>query len=163
MSGSDDTGAPTPPEGAAPEETFPADRTFDSVLLGAGLWTSSVAESESAAVEAEEDSGLVVEDVRSQVRDTILAAARQAGVKAVFAEGRRSSDITLVLLKGRRLDVLAFAPALVENLDFDLEVMRSAELDGVYELMLAVTDALEDQSVQQPERRQKLQRFLAEI
>ena len=161
MTGPDESRTPNPSdEDRVSEETFPSDRTFDSALLGDDLWRNGPDASEE---EGQQDSGLVFEDVRTQVRDTILAAAREAGLKAVFADGRRNSDITLVLLKGPRLEVLAFAPILIEDLALDLEVMRSAELDGVYELMMAVTDTLEGQSVQQPERRLKLQRFLSEL
>jgi hypothetical protein len=162
MTGPDESRTPDPErDDVVPEETFPADTTFDSALLGADLWDirTDVDETE----EVEDESGLVMEDLRLQVRDTILEAVRSAGIKAVFAEGRRTSDISLVLLKGERLKVLAFAPRLVEDFTLDLEVMRSAEVNGVYELMLAVTDVLEGQNVQQPERRQKLKRFLDEI
>lgn len=161
MSGPDETGVPDPgDENGIPEETFPVDRTFDSALLGDDLWHTHADFAEESGLE---DDDLVFEDIKTQVRDTILTAAREAGVKAVFAEGRRNSDITLVLLKGPRLEVLAFAPILVEDFALDLEVMRSAEMGGSYELMMAVTDNLEEQSVQHPERRQKLQRFLSEL
>jgi hypothetical protein len=167
MTGPDESRTPASSEGGSvPEETFPADRTFDSALLGDGLWTGHGDDPGAVPAEDErpgEGGGLVLEDRRAKVRDTILDAARGAGLKAVFAEGRRSSDVTLVLLKGQRLEVLAFAPRLVEAYPLDLEVMRSAEVNGVYELMLAVTDVLEDQGLKQPERRRKLQRFLCEL
>lgn len=164
MTGPDESSTPAPDrDEIVAEETFPADTTFDSALLGADLWDVHVEPVEPVVEPPEEKSGLLVEDMRQMVRDTVLEAVREVGIKAVFAEGRRSSDITLVLLKGERLKVLAFAPRLVEAFTLDLEVMRSAEVNGVYELMLAITDVLEGQSVQQPERRQKLQRFLDEL
>ncbi len=54
----------------------------------------------------------------------------------------------------------ALAPNLVEEQQLDLKVMRSDEVDGVYELMLAVTDKLEAQAVNHPECRHKLLRFV---
>lgn len=163
MTGPDESSTPNADrDEVVAEDTFPADTTFDSALLGADLWTVHADEVEPERVAVERESGLL-EDLQKRVHDTVLDAARAAGLKAVFAEGRRASDITLVLLKGERLKVLAFAPRLVEDFPLDLEVMRSAEVNGVYELMLAITDVLEGQDVQQPERRQKLKRFLDEI
>jgi hypothetical protein len=96
--------------------------------------------------------------VRRKVRDL----ARDAGVIARYARGRRDSDVVLVILKGDKFDVLKVPPFLIERLPgFDLEIVRSGLNGNMYELILAVTENLEDQTIQRPERRAKLKRFLA--
>lgn len=97
-----------------------------------------------------------------EAQTAVLKAAVPSGVQVSFGEGRRRSDLTLALLKGERWSVLGVAPRLLEEQPFDVEIVRSAQLAGSYELMVALTERLEDQPVRAPERRRKLARRVSE-
>ena len=146
-------------ESDTPVETS-SDGDDTEALVDDDVWREPVMAADTGNLADVTTDDLIVDDPINAVRSLILEAAAAAGVKAVFAEGRRSTDVTLVLLKGDRFDVLALAPNLVEEQQLDLKVMRSDEVDGVYELMLAVTDKLEAQAVNHPECRHKLLRFV---
>lgn len=94
-----------------------------------------------------------------QAQAKVLQAAVPAGIQVSFGEGRRRSDLTLALLKGERLAVLALAPHLADELPVDIEIVRSAQVGASYELMVAITERLEQQSLRLPERRAKLRRL----
>lgn len=93
-----------------------------------------------------------------ETQASILRATVPTGVRVSFAEGRRSSDLTLALLQGERLAVLKVAPSLCDDMPIDLEIVRCAQVGDKYELMVAVTELLERQNVRAPERRGKLVR-----
>ena len=97
-----------------------------------------------------------------ETRAAVLRAAVPAGIRVSFGEGRRRSDLTLALLRGERLSVLTLAPRLLEDLPADIEIVRSAEVGGNYELMMALTDRLEQQPLRSPERRAKLRQMAEE-
>jgi len=94
-----------------------------------------------------------------QAQATVLKTAVSSGVQVSFGEGRRRSDLTLALLKGDRMSVLAVTPRLSEALPVDIEIVRSAQIGASYELMLALTERLEQQPLRSPERRAKLRRL----
>lgn len=78
-------------------------------------------------------SGMVAE-----VQRVVRERAVKRKLHVAFGEGRRTSDVTLVVVKGERLEVLRQLPALFEGLDVDQEVVRSSQtLDG-FELMVAL-------------------------
>lgn len=88
-----------------------------------------------------------------------LAAARSVG--AEFEPGRRASDVTLVRLRGQKLDVLALPLSVLDALpNEDLEVLGSLSSSRAYTLRLVITERLEDQTVNDVERRAKLRYFL---
>src|SRR5690606_14147698 len=93
----------------------------------------------------------------------ILKTALPAGVQVSFGEGRRASDVCLVLLKGEREAVLPLPTAIEDLLEFDLHVVRSTHSRGVFELLLVLMEPLEGQSLRSPERRSALRRRLALI
>lgn len=97
-----------------------------------------------------------------EAQSAVLNVAVPSGVQVSFGEGRRRTDLTLALLKGERLSVLTVAPRLLESLPFDLEIVRSAQLGGSYELMVALTERLDEQPVRAPERRHKLLRRVSD-
>ncbi|HZW28338.1 MAG TPA: hypothetical protein VFF08_07765 [Trueperaceae bacterium] len=88
-----------------------------------------------------------------EVQAQVLKQALPKGVRVSFGEGRRRSDVAMALLKGDREAVLAVPPAIEDALDLDMHVMRSTHARGHFELLLVLTEPLEDQSVRLPERR----------
>ncbi len=94
-----------------------------------------------------------------QAQAAVLRTAVTSGVQVSFGEGRRRSDLTLALLKGDRLSVLAVAPRISDELPVDIEIVRSANVGPSYELMVALTERLEQQLLRLPERRAKLRRL----
>jgi hypothetical protein len=94
-----------------------------------------------------------------ETRAAVLRAAVPAGVRVSFGDGRRRSDLTLALLRGERLSVLSLAPRLVEQVPADIEIVRSARVGNNYELMMALTEKLEQQPLRSPERRAKLRQL----
>lgn len=93
----------------------------------------------------------------------ILKTALPAGVQVSFGEGRRASDVCLVLLKGEREAVLPLPTAIEDLLEFDLHVVRSTHARGAFELLLVLMEPLEGQPLRSPERRAALRRRLALI
>jgi len=75
-----------------------------------------------------------VATVQRSVRDR----ARLHGLHVGFGEGRRATDITLVVVKGERIDVLRHTPDLFDGLDLDQEVVRSSQTPEGFELMVAL-------------------------
>ncbi len=100
--------------------------------------------------------GLDLDDRVLETRAAVLRAAVPAGVRVSFGDGRRRTDLTLALLRGERLSVLTLAPRLTEAVAADIEIVRSAQVGHSYELMMALTDRLDQQPLRAPERRAKL-------
>lgn len=101
----------------------------------------------------------IPEDRVLAARAAVLRAAVPAGVRVSFGEGRRRTDLTLALLRGERLSVLSLTPRLLEDVQADIEIVRSARVGQSYELMMALTEKLEQQPLRAPERRAKLRRI----
>lgn len=93
----------------------------------------------------------------------ILKTALPAGVQVSFGEGRRASDVCMVLLKGEREAVLPLPTAIEDLLEFDLHVVRSTHARGTFELLMVLMEPLEGQPLRSPERRAALRRRLAVI
>src|SRR5690606_12015092 len=85
-----------------------------------------------------------------EVQAHVLKHALPRGVRVSFGEGRRRSDVAMALLKGDREAVLAVPPAIEDALDLDMHVMRSTHSRGHFELLLVLTEPLEQQSVRWP-------------
>jgi len=88
-----------------------------------------------------------------EVQAQVLKQALPRGVRVSFGEGRRRSDVAMALLKGDREAVLALPPVIEDSLDLDMHVMRSTHARGHFELLLVLTEPLEQQPVRSPERR----------
>ncbi len=99
------------------------------------------------------------EDRSLQARAAVLRAAVPRGVRVSFADSRRRTDLTLALLRGERLSVLSLAPRLSDEVPADVEIVRSARVGRSFELMVALTEKLEQQPLRSPERRAKLRRL----
>jgi hypothetical protein len=96
-----------------------------------------------------------------QVVSTVAACADSAGVLARCRPPRRRSDMTMVFLRGPKVAVLALPLRIFDALEeYDVEIIRSGSQGDRYRLVLAVTEALADQSTRVPERRAKLRRRL---
>jgi len=107
--------------------------------------------------------GDVLERRVLRAQAAILKTALPAGVQVSFGEGRRATDVCLVLLKGEREAVLPLPTAIEDLLEFDLHVVRSTHTRGVFELLLVLIEPLEGQPLRSPERRAALRRRLALI
>jgi len=88
-----------------------------------------------------------------EVQARVLKHALPRGVRVSFGEGRRRTDVAMALLKGDREAVLSVTPAIEDELDLDMHVMRSTHASGHFELLLVLTEPLEQQPVRLPERR----------
>lgn len=74
----------------------------------------------------------------AEVQRVVRERAVQRKLHVSFGEGRRTTDVTLVVVKGERLAVLRQVDALFEGLNVDQEVVRSSQtLDG-FEMMVAL-------------------------
>lgn len=82
-------------------------------------------------------------------------------VIASFSPGRRATDVVRVVLTGEKGDVLAVPLDILERLpQEDVEVIRSEGTGSDYTLDFVITERLEAQAINTPERRSKLQNFL---
>lgn len=73
-----------------------------------------------------------------KLRHRLRLRANQLGVSVGFGEGRRATDVSLVVVRGPRLAVLRAVPLLVDNLRLDVEVVRSATTPEAYEVVVAL-------------------------
>ncbi len=80
----------------------------------------------------------VATGLAAEVQRAVRERAKRQGLHVAFGEGRRSSDVTLVVVKGDRLDVLRHAPALFEGLGVDQEAVRSSQMAEAFELVVAL-------------------------
>jgi hypothetical protein len=80
----------------------------------------------------------VATGLAAEVQRAVRERAKLHGLHAAFGEGRRASDVTLVVVKGDRVDVLRHAPGLFEGLGVDQEVVRSSQMAESFELVVAL-------------------------
>ncbi|MEX2535952.1 MAG: hypothetical protein WD273_10205 [Trueperaceae bacterium] len=94
-----------------------------------------------------------------RVRSAVTQCADKVSVLARCRPPRRTSDLTMVFLRGPREAVLALPLQIFDAIkEFDVEIVRSGGEGDRYLLVLAVTEALAEQDTQSPERRAKLRR-----
>lgn len=74
----------------------------------------------------------------AEVQRAVRERARRRDLHVAFGEGRRASDVTLVVVKGDRGDVLRYAPELFEGLGVDQEAVRSSQMAESFELVVAL-------------------------
>lgn len=89
----------------------------------------------------------------ARVQQIVRERARQHGLHVGFGVGRRATDVTLVVVKGERLDVLRCLPDLFDDLDLDQEVVRSSQTPEGFELMLALMRPRRERATVEDERR----------
>lgn len=99
------------------------------------------------------------------VQAEVLKLALRRGVKVSFGEGRRASDMAMVLLRGDREKVLALPTLFEEELALHVHVVRSAFISSgsSFELLLVLTLPPEVQPLRDPERRAALKRQFEEL
>jgi len=74
----------------------------------------------------------------ARVQQAVRDRARRHALHVGFGEGRRATDVSLVVVKGDRLDVLRHLPELFDGLGLDQEVVRSSQTPEGFELMVAL-------------------------
>jgi hypothetical protein len=89
----------------------------------------------------------------ARVQQQVRERARRHGLHVGFGVGRRATDVTLVVVKGERLDVLRYLPDLFDDLGLDQEVVRSSQTPDGFELMLALMRPKRDRPTLADERR----------
>lgn len=72
------------------------------------------------------------------LRQTLRQRARDLGVEVSFGDGRRATDVSLVVVRGDRLTVLRATPVLTDGLGYDVALVRSANAGEVFEVVLAL-------------------------
>jgi hypothetical protein len=87
------------------------------------------------------------------LRQRLRLRAKELGVEVSFGEGRRATDVSLVVVRGERLDVLRATPQLSEDLGLDVSLVRSAASPDVFEVVLALMQPRELRRRSDPERR----------
>jgi hypothetical protein len=75
---------------------------------------------------------------RQRVRRRVRERAAGLGLRVSFGEGRRATDVTLVVVKGERATVMRSYPQLFEGLGLDLEVVRATQTPEAYEVVMAL-------------------------
>ncbi len=72
------------------------------------------------------------------VQRSIRERAAALRLKVGFGEGRRATDVTLVVIQGERLEVLRAIPALFDGLGLDEEIVRSSQTPDGFEIVIAL-------------------------
>lgn len=95
-----------------------------------------------------------------KIQMEIMRIVVPTGVKVSFGEGRRSTDVAMVLLKGDRVSVLQLPTKIEDRLEQHIHIVRSSYVGRNFELLVAVMEPLDRQPLRNPERRAALQRQL---
>lgn len=75
---------------------------------------------------------------QARVQRTLRERATAMKLHVGFGEGRRVTDVTLVVIQGDRLAVLRAIPVLFEGLGLDEEIVRSAQTPEGFEIVIAL-------------------------
>ena len=75
---------------------------------------------------------------QARVQRTLRERARALGLHVGFGQGRRATDVTLVVVKGDRLSVLRALPTLFAELGLDEEIVRSSQTPEGFEIVVAL-------------------------
>lgn len=75
---------------------------------------------------------------QARVQRTVRERARALGLHVGFGQGRRATDVTLVVIQGDRLAVLRSLPAVFDGLGLDEEIVRSHETPAGFEIVVAL-------------------------
>ena len=75
---------------------------------------------------------------QARVQRTLRERARALGLHVGFGQGRRTTDVTLVVVKGDRLAVLRALPTLFAALGLDEEIVRSSQTPEDFEIVVAL-------------------------
>jgi hypothetical protein len=75
---------------------------------------------------------------QARLQRTLRERARDLGLHVGFGQGRRATDVTLVVIKGDRLTVLRSLPTLFADLRLDEEIVRSSQTPDGFEIVVAL-------------------------
>ena len=102
--------------------------------------------------------------IKEDIKTSMQRIADENELNINFRPGRRNTDILLATMRGQRRGMLALALFVSENYpQVDLELVNIDTKSEVQTLMLAVTDKLEQQHTQVPERRAVLESYLRRV
>jgi hypothetical protein len=105
------------------------------------------------------ETSLSIEDRQLTLKKIIARLCEERGVEVSFMTNRRLSDKVTCVIGGARDLVLPIPMLILEALvKEDLEVIRSRQDGFDYLLQLVITQGLEHQFGQTPERRAKLRK-----
>ncbi|TVR85167.1 MAG: hypothetical protein EA416_17400 [Trueperaceae bacterium] len=74
----------------------------------------------------------------ARLRQRLRARAKELGVTVGFGDGRRATDVTLVVVSGPRMAVLRSMPLVFDGLGLDVCVVRSASTPEAYEVVVSL-------------------------
>ncbi len=74
----------------------------------------------------------------AKLRQRLRVRASKLGVSVAFGDGRRQTDVTLVVVRGSRLAVLSATAKLFDGLRLDVEAVRSDATPEAYEAVFAL-------------------------
>ena len=89
----------------------------------------------------------------ARLRQRLRARAKELGVTVGFGDGRRATDVTLVVVSGSRMVVLRAMSLVFEGLGLDVCVVRSASTPEAYEVVVALMRPKHERSRIEGERR----------
>jgi hypothetical protein len=75
---------------------------------------------------------------QARLRRRVREDAARLGLRVSFGEGRRATDVAMVVVKGPRVSVLRSTTTLIEPLGLDVEFVRASATPDAYEMMLAL-------------------------
>jgi len=89
----------------------------------------------------------------ARLRQRLRARAKELGVTVGFGDGRRATDVTLVVVSGSRMVVLRAMSLVFEGLGLDVCVVRSASTPEAYEVVVSLMRPKHERSRIEGERR----------
>ena len=89
----------------------------------------------------------------ARLRQRLRVRAADLDVSVGFGDGRRETDMTLVVVSGPRLAVLAATSTLFDGLGLDVEAVRSAATPEAYEAVFALIRPKRERRSVEGERR----------
>ena len=100
----------------------------------------------------------------AQVEDVVSDARKRFGLEVEVLEGKRETDVALLITKGEKKDAMALPIHLQDYLPHaDIELIASQVQGENYRLTLVVTRKLREQPRQEMERRAKLRNFAKRV
>ncbi len=89
----------------------------------------------------------------AKLRQRLRVRAAELGVSVGFGDGRRQTDMTLVVVSGSRRAVLTATSTLFDGLGLDVEAVRSAATPEAYEAVFALIRPKRERPSVEGERR----------
>ena len=89
----------------------------------------------------------------AKLRQRLRVRAAELGVSVGFGDGRRQTDMTLVVVSGSRRAVLTATSTLFDGLGLDVEAVRSAATPEAYEAVFALIRPKRERRSVEGERR----------